>query len=128
MTTHAAGFKAFKLARWFTQADYVNGPEDGMDETGMTARERILADLYHAERVAVHGDTVLVKTPNGACMIERETVEGCELVTFDYVEDARWTHTAFWMNASSVTGLGDHLRTVPRAEFNDLFFGPQVAA
>lgn len=108
---------AFSLARWFQMERYANRPEDDF------VREEILTEVYQAERVAVSGKTVLVKTPNGACMIERRDVDGSPLVFFDYVENARWTRTNFWMNASSVRDLGERLRSVPTGDFNALFIG-----
>lgn len=109
---------AFALARWFQPERYANRPEDDF------VREEILGDLYAATTVAVHTDgTTLVRTPNGAAMVEAYDDRGAPLVRFDYVRHDRWERTAFDMNASSVRHLGDHLRTLPRVPFDELFVG-----
>lgn len=108
---------AFTLARWFQMERYANRPEDDF------VRDEILNDLYAAEAVAVSGDSLLVRTPNGACFVERKTVDGAPLVMFDYVWNERWERTNFWMNASSVEHLGEHLLAVPRADFDSIFAG-----
>lgn len=124
MPTDVIHGSAFALARWFQPAHPVNGSAD--DEE----RERILNEVSNATHVALRktdtGETeVLVKTPGGACMIETADSPAA-LVMFDFVEDTNWRRTKFWMNASSVATLGDKLREVPRADFNDLFFGAVV--
>jgi hypothetical protein len=110
---------AFALARWFQPERYADRPEDDF------VREEILSEVYNAEACAVHDGTVLVRTPSGACCIEKIDADGSPLVTFDYVSNTNWTRTKFWMNASSVRDLGDRLRAVPRASFDALFVGSQ---
>ena|ERR1017187_7760737 len=106
---------AFTLARWFTPATEANAPEDDF------VREDILSAVAQATIVAVSGKTTMVKTPKGIVAIEAKSVQGCPIVDFDFVEDGRWNHIRFWMNASSVKSLGDILRTKPRGNFDDLF-------
>jgi hypothetical protein len=119
MSTTLVG-SAFALARWFQPERFANRPEDDY------VRDEILNDLYDAEAVAVRGDTVLVRTAKGACMIEKRDV-GCKsaLVDFDYVSSERWERTAFWMNESSVRDLGEALRSKPRADFDAIFVGAE---
>jgi hypothetical protein len=113
--------RAFDLARWFQTERYANRPEDDF------VREEILNDLADAEALAsglvggVH--TTLVRTPNGACMVEFRVVEGAPLVLFDYVRHDRWERTKFWMNESSVSDLLARLDSVPQKAFDDLFVG-----
>lgn len=111
---------AFALARWFGGEQYANGPQDDF------TRERLLSSLYDGTHVACSGDTVLVKTPLGACMIEVERHGAGKLVHFDFVNDTTWERIRFWMNASSVEDLGAHLRTLPRADFDALFVGAVI--
>lgn len=107
---------AFSLARWFQPERYANRPEDDF------LREEILNDLYHAQAVAVQGDSTLVRTPLGACCIEpHPQQEG--LLVFDYVSNERWERTSFWMNRSSVRDLGDVLRAASRADYDAIFVG-----
>lgn len=122
----------FSLARWFQAPEDISGADAPIGPDGMDARERILSDLYRrARKVAVKTSdidgkvTTLVVTDVGAAMIEvgGDVPEG--MVVFDYVENARWGRKRFWMNASSVKTLGDHLRTLPRADFDALFVGAE---
>lgn len=117
MSTSVQG-SVFALARWFQPERFANRPEDDF------VRDEILNDLYDAEAVAVCGDTVLVRTAKGACMIEKRDA-GCRsaLVNFDYVSNERWERTSFWMNESSVRDLGETLRSKPRADFDAIFVG-----
>lgn len=112
---------AFTLARWFQAPIDASGADEAIDEDGMDTRERILNDLHRATAVGEHDDgTLLAVTPTGAAMIWPEA-DG--LVVFDYVRSDCWGRTRFWMNASSVTRLLEHLRTVPREPFDYLFTG-----
>jgi hypothetical protein len=109
---------AFGLARWFQTERYANRPEDDF------LREEILDDLYaNGQAVACQNGTVLVRTANGAAMIERRDEQGSPLVVIDYVRHDRWERTNFWMNASSVSDLGERLRALPRESFDVLFAG-----
>lgn len=106
---------AFKLTRWFQPERYANRPEDDF------VREEILNDLASPRAVAVTEDgTIFVETETGACAVERKP-NG--LVTFDYVRNDRWERTAFWMNASSVTDLGDVFRAARRVTADEIFTG-----
>lgn len=128
MTSTAATLtgNVFSLARWFQAPVNANGADEEIGEDGMDTRERILSDLYRATAIAIHDDgTVLAITPNGAAMIEKKDVDGCALVVFEYVRNDRWGKTQFWMNASSVKGLGDYLRSLPRRPFDALFVGAE---
>lgn len=53
--------------------------------------------------------------------------QGCKLVLFDHVQNDRWVHQQFWMNATSVGDLGDRLRALPRVSFDALFVGAVAA-
>lgn len=108
----------FALARWFQPERYADRPEDDF------VREEVLSEVYRAEAVAVHDGVVLVRTPSGACSIECDDERG--LVTFDYMTNASWSRTRFWMNKSSVSDLGDILRAAPRVDFDSLFVGAAV--
>lgn len=111
---------AFALARWFQSSRYVNRPEDDF------VREEVLAEVWNAEAVGIAEDgTVFVRTPHGACAIEKITE--AQIVNFDYVENDRWTRTTFWMNASSVRSLGERLRSVPRESADAIFLGQEVS-
>jgi hypothetical protein len=118
--TQATGTKTltgsvFALARWFDIPVEASGPYD--DEK----REEILGDVYDATVVGVSGNKVIARTPLGACIME--ATENGQLVEFDHAHDGLWKRTRFWMNASSVRHLGDHLRTLPRRPFDELFVG-----
>lgn len=119
-TTQSGPPAGFTLARWFQTERFANRPEDDF------VREEVLGELSQAEAVAKHGDELAVKTPHGVCLIEPKEVQGSKLVVFDYVEDARWTRTNFWMNASSVDGLLAELRSVRSCGFDDLFLYGRV--
>jgi hypothetical protein len=108
---------AFALTRWFDEAKDASGPEDD------AIRESILNDCYEATAVAYQGEVVLVKTPKGAVMLTAENRGAAHLIWFDAVEDERWTRTRFWMNARSVSGLGEWLEKRPRASFGEIFLG-----
>lgn len=108
--------RVFDLARWF------DIPIDANSEDH-PAREEILGAVWQATAVGVAGGRVIVKTPLGACIMERAEIQGCPVVMFDHVCDDRWTRTRFWMNASSVKELGERLRQLPRAPFDALFVG-----
>lgn len=108
---------AFSLARWFNIPADASGPYD--DEV----REEILSDLYaNAKAVGVLEGKTFVQTEKGAAIIEPHA-DYPEVVVFDYVENRRWRRVSFWMNASSVSDLGEVLRSVPRRPFDELFVG-----
>lgn len=112
----------FSLARWFQAPVDASSATEEIGEDGMDTRERILNDLYSATAVGVHDGTVLAVTPSGAAMIETDPNQP-GIVVFEYVRNDRCGRTRFWMNASSVAGLGDYLRSLPRRPFDSLFVG-----
>lgn len=116
------------LAAWFVEAHDVSGPYD--DEI----REALLAELDRAIAWGKHGRDVLVATPRSRAVLTPKSVDGCRLVEFDVVTD-RTIETesvslsgrySFWMNASSVAGLGSRLRETPRGDADRIFLGPDV--
>lgn len=113
--------KAFTLARWFTNPVQANGPASKF------TREDVLHEVYKADKIGVRDGVVIARCPKGVAIIETTVVQGAKLVEFDYVEDNRWARTTFWMNASSVKDLGNILRGLPRASFDDLFVYGETA-
>jgi hypothetical protein len=106
----------FTLARWFQRETMANRPEDDF------VREEVLSEVYRASAVGVtRSKTVFVRTPSGVCAIERKNIQGSPMLEFDFVENERWQRTMFWMNLSSLPGLGDYLRSVQRVDPNELF-------
>ena len=110
--------QAFSLARWFDEVHNASGPEEEGE------REAVLEDVYAAVAVAVEGKCMLAKTPKGAVMLTREEGEG--LVWFDAVSDERWERVRFWMNATSVSDLCEHLGHLPQVAFEEIFMGARV--
>jgi hypothetical protein len=86
-------------------------------------REDLCADAYHATHVAVDGGTVVAKTPLGVCIMRVQSRDGSRLVWFDHSSDNGWARRVFWYNASSVDGLGQMLRRLPRVPFDLLVTG-----
>ena len=108
--------RGFTLARWFTPSRDASGPDPVSEE----AREAVLADADRFEAFGVKGSTVVLKTPLGVTLVERDE-NG--LVAFDHVEDGRWDRVGFWMNVASVGPLGEALRAAPgkRRDFDAIF-------
>jgi hypothetical protein len=109
---------AFELARWFQAERYANRPEDDF------VRDEVLEALYQRTECVGHGKDgqMLAKTDQGMCMVEFRNVDGSPLVTFDFVSDSNWTRTSFWMNASSVDDLVNHLEQFePVGDFDEMF-------
>lgn len=111
------GDGAFTLARWFAGSSDIIGPEHKF------RREELLNEVHSADAVGVAGDgkTVAARCPSGVCIMERATIKGCPVVVFDFAQDGRWARERFFMNASSVEGLGRELRQLPRVPFDRLF-------
>ena len=76
--------------------------------------ESILAKAYQATEVAVNGNIVTMKVPGGVMMARRTEVKECPVVTFEYIDEYTGRRVSNWYNASSVSDLGDYLRTVKR--------------
>lgn len=90
-------------------------------------REDLCADVYHATHVAVAHGTVIAKTPLGLCVMRVQDRDGSKLVWFDHSSDNGWTRRIFWYNASSMDGLGQILRRLPRVPFEALATGATTA-
>jgi hypothetical protein len=87
-------------------------------------RERILRSVAAAEAYAVKEKVVIVRGPAGRTLMEVQTAGGSPIVLFTHADRDATRVRHFWMNATSVTFLGDHLRSHPelRVEFDSIFF------
>jgi hypothetical protein len=115
------------LAAWYQT------PTDLNDAAGKFLRDDIDNEVYRFTAYGVRDGKVIVKTPGGRCLIEVREIQGCKIMTFDFVANPgavgvctgeplppRTTH---WRNLSSVADLGGRLRARPelRRDFDALF-------
>ncbi len=95
------------LAQWFLQEIDISTDERPVNEE---MRLGILNNLYLATAVAPSGQTVFVRTPDGRAALDCQD----NMVWVDYLPNHSWSRYRFWMNASSLSDLGDTLRSKPR--------------
>lgn len=82
------------------------------DDAGDNEQRRIdiLTDLNRFTHYAVHETFVMIRTPLARCLMERREVKGAPMVGFVYKAHTQSQSYAFWMNAASVTNIGQMLR------------------
>jgi hypothetical protein len=106
---------SYPLVRWFTTPLRADGPEDA------PVREEVLSDIAQATYQGVHDNVIAVRTPLGAAVLEATTVHGAPIVLVDHVRDDHWARVQFWMNASSLDDIYEHLQALPRLSFEQIF-------
>lgn len=109
------------LAAWF------DIPKDANKAEQDFVREGILNEVYQYSKFGVSicddKEVIIVETPKGRAIIEQETIQGCKLVWFDYVEKRIWSRIRFWMNLSSVEDLIHKIKSdcKKKVEFDTIF-------